>query len=240
MSDFAFSDAATTAAIAASSGVSQDWDVEQIEDQTLQQSEADESPDPESGAATTFERSVSVEVNFPFDAQKATEVAAAFLSLTGGRLNVMKLVKLVYLLDRKAIAARGIPVVGGTYFSLRNGPITSELLDLINYRYAKESSWGRFISRRLSYDVILFASPGIEHLSVFETDLIITISREFSDASQWYMRDWCHKYCGEWTELQQGRQPIFISKLAEQVGRQADEVLENAGEQQFLAKIFGE
>ena len=44
----------------------------------------------------------------------------------------MKLVKLVYLLDRLSIEKRNIPVVGGDYLSMRNGPATSEVLDLIN------------------------------------------------------------------------------------------------------------
>jgi hypothetical protein len=71
-------------------------------------------------------------VNFRFDITKATEVACQFLKREGGSINIMKLVKLVYLLDRLSMTRRGIPVVGGAYFSLPNGPITSEFLDLIN------------------------------------------------------------------------------------------------------------
>src|SRR5438105_12462602 len=71
-------------------------------------------------------------VSFRFDVTKATEVAGQFLRKEGGLINIMKLVKLVYLLDRSSVARRGVPVVGGAYFSLPNGPITSEFLDLIN------------------------------------------------------------------------------------------------------------
>jgi hypothetical protein len=39
--------------------------------------------------------------SFPFDPRKATEVAAHFIDLSAGTINIMKLVKLVYLLDRE-------------------------------------------------------------------------------------------------------------------------------------------
>jgi hypothetical protein len=39
-------------------------------------------------------------VNFRFDITKATEVACQLLKREGGSINIMKLVKLVYLLDR--------------------------------------------------------------------------------------------------------------------------------------------
>ena len=71
-------------------------------------------------------------MNFRFQTGKATEAACLFLQKGSGRMNIMKLVKLIYLLDRLSLEKRGIPVVAGTYFSLPNGPITSEFLDLIN------------------------------------------------------------------------------------------------------------
>ena len=57
-------------------------------------------------------------MNFPFDARKATQVAAAFVTREGGELNVMKLIKLIYLLDRLSLIRRGVPVLGGDYFSM--------------------------------------------------------------------------------------------------------------------------
>ena len=87
--------------------------------------------------------------SFRFDITKATEVAGQFLRREGGAINMMKLAKLVYLLDRISVARRGVPVVGGAYFSLRNGPITSEFLDLINSGRLwglQDCRWEEFIS----------------------------------------------------------------------------------------------
>src|SRR5258708_3601039 len=109
--------------------------------------------------------------SFPFEPKKATEAAAHFILLSGGTINIMKLVKLVYLLDRESIARRGVPVVGGAYLSMRNGPVTSEVLDLINAGelWHCETNWAKFISARSKdYEVELINSPSTEHLSPFE------------------------------------------------------------------------
>jgi hypothetical protein len=179
--------------------------------------------------------------SFPFEQEKATEVAARFISLSGGAINIMKLVKLVYLLDRESIARRGVPVVGGVYLSMRNGPVTSEILDLINAGslWHCTTNWSEFISERQNHEVGLSENPGTEHLSSFELELIAELFNQFANADQWKISEWCHEHCGEWLPLDKGAEPISLSELAEEVGRPAQEVLENATEQNFLARVFG-
>ena len=78
-------------------------------------------------------------------------------------MNIMKLVKLVYLLDRLSIQRRGLPVVGGAYFSMRNGPVTSEMLDLVNAGSlwgVAQCDWERFISDRQNHEVSLVRVKG--------------------------------------------------------------------------------
>ncbi|HEX6566778.1 MAG TPA: Panacea domain-containing protein [Chthoniobacterales bacterium] len=179
--------------------------------------------------------------SFPFDGQKATEAAALFLSFSGRQLNVMKLVKLMYLLDRESIARRGVPVVGGVYLSMRNGPVTSELLDLINSGelWHCHTNWAEFISDRQDHEVSLIRDPGHGHLSEFEFELIAELHSRFEKADQWSLRDFCHAECGEWLPLQEGCERISLDRLAEEVGRRTEEVCENAAQQSFLAQAFG-
>jgi uncharacterized phage-associated protein len=178
--------------------------------------------------------------SFPFDSVKATEVAAQFLLLAGGQINIMKLIKLIYLLDRESIARRGVPVVGGVYFSMVNGPVTSEVLDLINAGslYHQPTNWSQFISDRQNHEVELSAQPGVEHLSEFELELLGGLFAQFEKADQWALSDFCHQHCGEWLPLEQGREAISLAKLAEEVGRDPLEVIENAAEQNFLVETL--
>jgi uncharacterized phage-associated protein len=178
--------------------------------------------------------------SFPFDGRKATEVAAAFLERAGGTINVMKLVKLLYLLDRESIGRRGVPVVGGVYLSMRNGPVTSEVLDLINAGslWNCETNWSRFISDRQNHEVALTGAPGKEHLSQFEINLIDELFAQFRKADQWALSDFCHEHCGEWLPLEAGREHISLAKLAEEVGTDPDEVLQNAAQAALLKEVF--
>ncbi len=185
-------------------------------------------------------------VNFRFNIHKATEACLQFISRSDGRINVMRLIKLIYLLDRLSIQRRGVPVVGGVYFSMRNGPVTSELLDLVNAgELAGEtgSRWEELISDRKNHEIAMrrLAKPEREFLSDFEIALIDEIFAEHGDKDQWQLRDWCHQRCGEWTPLQDGRERIDIRELAENVGRSkydADRIAEEACEANLLALAF--
>jgi hypothetical protein len=184
-------------------------------------------------------------VNFRFDVTKATEVACQFLEREGGSINIMKLVKLVYLLDRSSVERRGIPVVGGAYFSLPNGPITSEFLDLINSGCLwglQNCRWEEFMSDRQDHEVAMIKEPGREHLSDSEIDLVEAVYREHGGKDQWQLRDWCHKHCEEWTPLEDGRERIGIDRIARAVGKTEEQIArlkEEAAELNFLSAAFG-
>ena len=58
-----------------------------------------------------------------FNERRATEAAARFLKLRGGRMSYLKLIKLIYFLDREALLRWGRPVTGDRYVSMDNGPV---------------------------------------------------------------------------------------------------------------------
>ncbi len=120
-------------------------------------------------------------MNFRFNIGKATEAACQFLKRAGGQANIMKLVKLMYLLDRLSLDRRGVPVAGGDYLSMRNGPVISELLDLINAgRFFGDTArrWEQCISDRRDHDVKLEQMAAPEHLSDADLLLLDEIWRE--------------------------------------------------------------
>ena len=125
-------------------------------------------------------------MNFRFQIGKATEAACELLQRAGGQINIMKLVKLLYLLDRLSLDRRSIPVVGGDYLSMRNGPVTSEMLDLINSGRLfgeADTRWEESVSDRRDHDIKLEAMPAREHLSDAEVKLLEEIGH--SNISVW-------------------------------------------------------
>lgn len=160
-------------------------------------------------------------MNFQFDARKATQVAAAFIVRDGGELNIMKLVKLIYLLDRLSLIRRGIPVLGGDYFSMKNGPVTGEALDLINGGTLDgfTTDWADFISDRANHQVALCADPGADRLSESELAMIAEVYTAHGRKNAFELVEWCHRNCPEWRPVTLGRHEIRVEDILEAGGR---------------------
>jgi len=185
-------------------------------------------------------------MNFRFHIGKATEAACLFLERGGGQMNIMKLVKLIYLLDRLSLDRRGIPVCGGDYLSMRNGPVTSEVLDLINdgrlYRES-DNRWEQCLSDRENHEVALLRMPKREQVSNAEVKLLDEIWSEHGSKSQWQLVDWCHDNCKEWTPVSSGKSPISVEQIGEALGKAGDEIAwltREAIELNRLNEIFAE
>lgn len=139
---------------------------------------------------------------------------------------------------------RGIPVAGGDYLSMRNGPVTSELLDLIKAGRLSgdpDGRWEQSISDRINHDVKLEIKPPREHLSTAELELIDDIWALHGQRDQWQLVEWCHAHCGEWTPLARGCAPIAIERMGQALGKPPEMLARfgrEAAELNQLDKIF--
>lgn len=179
-------------------------------------------------------------MNFRFQIAKATETVCELLERAGGQINIMKLVKLIYLLDRMSLDRRGIPVVGGDYLSMRNGPVTSEVLDLINAGRLEgelDPRWERSISDRVNHEIKLEQKPERQHLSDAELELIEVLWQEHGRRDQWQLVEWCHTHCGEWTPLARGCAPIAVERIAQALGKPPEIVQKLAREAAELNRL---
>src|SRR5665213_1284540 len=185
-------------------------------------------------------------MNFRFNLSKATEVGCFFLQRGGGQMNIMKLVKLAYLLDRLSLDRRNSPISGGDYLSMRNGPVTSEMLDLINAgRLMGESDqrWEQSVSNRTNHEVKLEKMPVREHLSDADISLLDEIWAEHGNRDQWQLVEWCHHHCKEWVAVTHGCAPIAVEQIAIALGkspRQINRLRQEAIELNQLHEIFAE
>ncbi len=183
-------------------------------------------------------------MNFRFDIGKATEAACLFLELGGGQMNIMKLVKLLYLLDRHSLDRRNMPVIGGDYLSMRNGPVTSEALDLISAgRLIGEADrrWEQCVTDRRNHEVKLEKMPERDHLSDAEVGLLDEVWGEHGAKDQWQLADWCHTRCKEWTPVSGGCASIAIEQMAMALGKspaQVNRLRQEAAELNQLDEIF--
>lgn len=177
---------------------------------------------------------------FPYDRQKAAEGAAEFIRLAGGKINILKLTKLMYLLDRASLEKIGVPVVGGRYVSMKHGPVTSQVLNAINRANGEGSGpWESMISERKNHDVRLSVKSDAPHLSSFEKGLIQELHEEHKHKNQFELRDWCHENCHEWTPPKLWGSPaISTEALAAEIKRTKTELETAMNEAAFMEKVF--
>lgn len=172
---------------------------------------------------------------------KATQAAARLLRLAGGTLNHMKLIKLLYLAERRAIINWGRPITFDWYYSLPHGPVLSFTLNKINESAPPDGSsyWHKYISERCGYEVNLLGEAPEDQLSPAEEGLLDSIWSEFGRMDQWQLRDYSHKL-PEWRDPHGSRLPIEIPDILLAEGfsdDDVDEVMSTLSAEEFAAKL---
>ena len=113
----------------------------------------------------------------------------------------MKLIKLLYLVDRRSLVERGVPVTYDRYVSMQHGPVLSETLDLINYGSGpgEESYWETYLDQDSSYEVSLKDDCPTDELSEAELALVRAVHTECRTMDCWAVLDYVHRL-PEWRD----------------------------------------
>ena len=145
----------------------------------------------------------------PFNEAKATQAAALILKLRGGKMSYMKLIKILYLVDREALLRWGRPVTNDSIVSMDRGQVLSRTLDLINEGSEPNhpSVWAEYISGTEGYDVALKKEAPTDELSEAEERLIEELFAQYGNKSRWELVD-IHHNLPEWQDPQGGAIPI--------------------------------
>ena len=144
---------------------------------------------------------------------------ARLIQQSGGPIDYLRMIKLVYLADRESIKKIGLPIVGGTYYSMNKGPAVSEVMDFVRDRTAP--GWKHSISFRLGNEIRLATeSPDSDWLSPFEIEVLDSVVGEHRGRTTLELVDWCHKNCAEYREVATGRRvPIPVEDILRALGK---------------------
>ena len=173
-----------------------------------------------------------------FREDKATQAAARLIERAGGKINHMKLIKLLYLAERRALVEWGRPITFDWYFSLPHGPVLSFTLDKINSDADENSYWHRYISERQGHEVKLNQKAPNDQLSPAEEKLLDAVYQEFGSLDQYGLRDYMHKHLPEWRDPHGSRLPIEIRDILLAEGLSDEDVREV--EDSLEAEAFAE
>lgn len=171
-----------------------------------------------------------------FNERRATEAAARILKLRGGRMSYLKLIKLLYLLDREALLRWGRPVTTDRYVSMDNGPVVSRIYGLIREEPAPgtDSIWRQYISPPSNYEVVLTTEPETEELSRAEEALIEEIFSKYGKLSRWDLVNLSHDL-PEWQDPNGSALPIQYRDILRAGNKTESEIAAVESELEALA-----
>jgi uncharacterized phage-associated protein len=171
-------------------------------------------------------------MNFKNEPRKTTQAVARLIAKSGGPIDYLRLAKLIYLADRQSILSRGVPIVGGLYYSMSKGPAIGELINLVNQRHYPE--WAATISPRFGNEIRLEAVPAFDALSESELTILDLVIAQHAHRTTLELVQWCHENCPEYEEVPpNGRKPIRVEAIlkgAKKSARCIQTVLDNARE----------
>ncbi|NJL52550.1 MAG: SocA family protein [Hydrococcus sp. SU_1_0] len=164
-------------------------------------------------------------------------------------MKYLGLLKMLYIADRIALEQLEMPITGDCYFSLKYGPVLSQVYDLIKgkqsgkaarHRDLSQSSdcqggdnlsiWSEFISPRSGYRdyyVSLRADPGNDELCQEEEEILKKVYALFGHLDPFIVAEWTHGL-PEWQQPEpiNSAIPIVIEDILHNVGKNDSEIEE--------------
>jgi hypothetical protein len=161
--------------------------------------------------------------------EKLIQAAAYVLKKYGHRLNYTKLVKLLYLADKAALAECNLTITGDAYVCMKNGPVLSGLYDLIKGKYGDGNAqclWNSKFSTD-GNDLVLLADRIPEgKLSAFEKDTLDKINDRFYSTPYGKMIEYVHDKanCPEWKDPGHSSTKLEMKDILASIGRSSEEI----------------
>lgn len=165
-------------------------------------------------------------IDFKFDEKKATQAAGWLLEKSCGKMNHMKLLKLLYLVDRAALGRWSRPITGDQPYSLPYGPVLSKTYEMIKGRCLDADYWRFHISETQDFTVEIRESCGDDALTQAECDLIDDVFEEFGSKDQYELVEYCHDECSEWNDPGETSKVISFESILEALGKDQEEIEE--------------
>ncbi|WP_439544334.1 Panacea domain-containing protein [Hyphomicrobium sp.] len=155
-----------------------------------------------------------------FNERKAAHVAAYFALRQGGSINIVKLIKLVYLGDREFLKRYDAPILHDRLVSMPKGPVNSN-----TYNYAsgqvRAEVWDSYLSDEANHMISCsnLAENQLDELSRAEIGVLDHIWNEFGHMTPWELVDYTHDNCAEWEDPQGSSETIPYERVLKVLGK---------------------
>lgn len=179
--------------------------------------------------------------------QKAVQAAAALLRFEHDwKMGRMRLLKLLYLADRRCLKKTGRPLIGDRTVAMDRGPLHGTIYDWIKGEGFQEQEWSRYIRAAGPRDIHLNDDPGNGSLSKHELEILNETSRDFIATEDDELSFLTHDL-PEYKKVDASRTagsslPIPLEDIIDAVGREGDKesILQDIADSEAYSKIFGD
>lgn len=145
-------------------------------------------------------------IHFNFDLKKATQALNWLAIKSGGQINKMKALKLVYLADRYHLRKFGRLITNDLYFAMDYGPVPSGVKDLAeasDFLGADEKRYSvQYIRPVDQYTLESVLEPDSSVFSDSDIEALSFAWEKFGDLDKFRLADLTHEY-PEWKKHQQ-------------------------------------
>lgn len=178
-----------------------------------------------------------------FDPHKAIQAAGVLLRHERNRMSYIRLLKLLYIADRDLIRETGMPLLGSKSVAMDNGPLHTDIYNLIKGVHEQTPLWSKFFSTK-GYQIETVDQPDNGLLSQAEISKLNEISDKYAPFTD---VDICNQMTHSFDEWRKNyragtSQPIQIEDILDAVGRSGDKesILDDIRELEEFDKLVSE
>ena len=164
-------------------------------------------------------------MRFTFNERKTAQAATHLLSLNGGQMEYIVLIKLLYLADRRALIDHGLPITGDRMVSMPHGPVLSRVLDRIHTGPTPGAcEWYEHVTEPDGYVVRAHDSgAATDELSRYEAGVLDEVFRKYGALGKWDLVAFT-RTLPEWEDPHGSSVPIAPESILRAVGKSDAEI----------------
>lgn len=172
-----------------------------------------------------------------YSEEKITEMAAYLLNKEGGSMPYIKLLKLLYLAEREAMARWGESMSGDNFVSMPHGPVLSQTYDLIK---GGSGIWASRIKDEANHIVSLRELFDFQETSPAILKILDETYFKYGRMGWREIVKFTHDNCPEWRDPQGSSYPITPKAILIAMGKTGsdlEKLLEKHQEQKQLDRL---
>jgi uncharacterized phage-associated protein len=166
---------------------------------------------------------------FHWNFEKTLHAAGVLLREHHGRMDRIRLLKLLYIADRELLTEMGRTLTGDTALAMKRGPVLRGVYGLIKSEHPASSDW-QAVVKNDHYEVVLAEPVGTGRLTKAEHKKLLELCERFRDTDSEELSELTHEF-PEWIAAFDSHHPDTPNVIAWEA------VLEANGDHDLIAEV---